>query len=108
MSGLWTDLGKAGFIGINVPAEFGGGGAGMAELAMVAEESAAAGLPAADRCWCPARSASRSCAGTGQPAQQQEWLTRLADGSTKMVFAITEPDAGSNSHQHHHHRPPGR
>jgi len=38
MSGLWSDLGKAGFIGINVPAEYGGGGAGMAELAMVAEE----------------------------------------------------------------------
>ena len=47
MTGLWSDLGKAGFIGINVPAEYGGGGAGMAELAMVAEESAAAGLPAA-------------------------------------------------------------
>src|SRR6478609_3967642 len=45
MSGLWADLGKAGFIGINVPAEYGGGGAGMAELAIVAEESAAAGCP---------------------------------------------------------------
>ncbi|MET0863119.1 MAG: acyl-CoA dehydrogenase family protein, partial [Nakamurella sp.] len=45
MTALWADLGKAGFIGINVPAEFGGGGAGMAELAMVAEESAAAGCP---------------------------------------------------------------
>ena len=47
MTGLWGDLGKAGFIGINVPAEFGGGGAGMAELAMVAEESGRR-VPAAD------------------------------------------------------------
>ena len=97
MSGLWTDLGKAGFIGINVPAEFGGGGAGMAELAMVAEESAAAG--------CPLLTLLVSSAigveilrRHGSAAQQQEWLTRLADGSTKVVFAITEPDAGSNSH----------
>ena len=45
MTGLWTDLGKAGFIGINVPEEYGGGGAGMSELAMVAEESAAGGCP---------------------------------------------------------------
>lgn len=97
MSALWTDLGKAGFIGINVPAEFGGGGAGMAELAMVAEESASVG--------CPLLTLLVSSAigveilrRHGSATQQQEWLTRLADGSTKVVFAITEPDAGSNSH----------
>ena len=97
MSGLWSDLGKAGFIGINVPAEFGGGGAGMAELAMVAEESAAAG--------CPLLTLLVSSAigveilrRHGTAAQRSEWLTRLADGGTKVVFAITEPDAGSNSH----------
>jgi len=35
----------------------------------------------------------------GSPEQKQEWLTQLADGGVKMAFAITEPDAGSNSHQ---------
>ena len=97
MSGLWSDLGKAGFIGINVPEEFGGGGAGMAELAMVAEESAAAG--------CPLLTLLVSSAigveilrRHGTAEQRREWLTRLADGGTKVVFAITEPDAGSNSH----------
>lgn len=97
MSELWQDLGKAGFIGINVPAEYGGGGAGMAELAMVTEESAAAGCPLL-------LLLVSSAIGVevlrrhGSPAQQQEWLTKLADGGTKVVFAITEPDAGSNSH----------
>ena len=97
MASLWEDLGKAGFIGINVPEEFGGGGAGMAELAMVTEESAAAGCPLL-------LLLVSSAIGVevlrrhGSPAQQQEWLTRLADGSTRVVFAITEPDAGSNSH----------
>ncbi|CCQ15316.1 putative acyl-CoA dehydrogenase [Rhodococcus sp. AW25M09] len=35
----------------------------------------------------------------GTADQKQEWLTPLADGSKIMVFGITEPDAGSNSHQ---------
>jgi alkylation response protein AidB-like acyl-CoA dehydrogenase len=35
----------------------------------------------------------------GSPAQREEWLTKLAAGRTKIVFAITEPDAGSNSHR---------
>jgi alkylation response protein AidB-like acyl-CoA dehydrogenase len=34
--------------------------------------------------------------GTGD--QKQRWLPGLADGSTIMAFGITEPDAGSNSH----------
>src|SRR5699024_8201297 len=42
---LWEELGRAGFIGINVPAEYGGGGAGMSELAVVAEASASVGCP---------------------------------------------------------------
>ena len=97
MTGLWSDLGKAGFIGINVPVEFGGGGAGMAELAMVAEESAAAGCPLLLLLVSSAISVE-VLRRHGSPAQQQEWLSRLADGGTKVVFAITEPDAGSNSH----------
>ena len=98
MSGLWSDLGKAGFIGINVPAEFGGGGAGMAELAMVAEESAAAGCPLLTLLVSSAISVE-ILRRHGSTAQQQQWLTALADGGTTVVFAITEPDAGSNSHR---------
>jgi alkylation response protein AidB-like acyl-CoA dehydrogenase len=35
----------------------------------------------------------------GSSEQKQEWLPRLATGEGKVVFAITEPDAGSNSHK---------
>jgi alkylation response protein AidB-like acyl-CoA dehydrogenase len=35
----------------------------------------------------------------GTQAQKDEWLPRLAAGRAKMCFAITEPDAGSNSHK---------
>jgi len=96
-SGLWSDLGKAGFIGINVPTEFGGGGAGMSELVVVAEEAAGAGCPLLLLLVSSAIGVE-VLAKHGSAAQQQEWLTQLSDGSIKMAFAITEPDAGSNSH----------
>src|SRR4029450_8306798 len=35
----------------------------------------------------------------GTDEQKQRGLPRLADGSITMGFAITEPDAGSNSHE---------
>jgi alkylation response protein AidB-like acyl-CoA dehydrogenase len=95
---LWQALGKQGFIGINIPEEYGGGGAGLEELTVVCEETAARGTPLL-----LLLVASAICgeviATYGSDAQKQEWLPRLADGSGKVVFAITEPDAGSNSHK---------
>jgi alkylation response protein AidB-like acyl-CoA dehydrogenase len=35
----------------------------------------------------------------GSEAPQKTWLPQLASGETRIVFAITEPDAGSNTHQ---------
>lgn len=40
---LWAEAGKLGFLGVNLPEEYGGGGAGMYELSLVMEEMAAAG-----------------------------------------------------------------
>ena len=42
---LWGALADGGFVGVNIPAEYGGGGQGLAELALVCEECAAAGVP---------------------------------------------------------------
>jgi alkylation response protein AidB-like acyl-CoA dehydrogenase len=35
----------------------------------------------------------------GTEQQKQRWLPPIADGTLTMAFAITEPDAGSNSHK---------
>ena len=35
----------------------------------------------------------------GSEEQKARWLPGLADGTSKVVFAITEPDAGSNTHE---------
>ncbi|RLV50926.1 acyl-CoA dehydrogenase [Nocardioides mangrovicus] len=95
---LWETLGKHGYIGINIPEEHGGGGAGLTELAIVVEESAARGTPLLLLLVASAISAE-VIATYGSDEQKAHWLPRLADGSGKVVFAITEPDAGSNSHQ---------
>jgi alkylation response protein AidB-like acyl-CoA dehydrogenase len=95
---LWADAAAAGYLGVAVPAEYGGGGAGMVELSIVAEEVAAAGCPLLLIVVSPAIAAS-VIARSGTTDQKERWLPRFADGSVKMSFAITEPDAGSNSHR---------
>ena len=95
---LWSELGSAGYLGVNIPEEYGGGGMGISELAIVAEELAAAGCPLLLIVVSPAICAS-IIAKFGTETQKQRWLPGMATGETKMAFAITEPDAGSNSHR---------
>jgi alkylation response protein AidB-like acyl-CoA dehydrogenase len=94
---LWTALGRAGFLGPNIPEEFGGAGVGISELALVCEEVAAAGCPLLMMVVSPAICGA-IIAAHGSKTLKQRWLPGLATGEIKMAFAITEPDAGSNSH----------
>jgi len=94
---LWDAVAEGGFLGVNVPEEYGGGGMGITELAIVQEELAAAGCPLLVIVVSPAICAT-IIAKFGTEAQKQRWLPRFATGELKMAFAITEPDAGSNSH----------
>src|SRR5438132_1700760 len=98
MTELWQQAGKLGFLGVNLPERYGGGGAGMYELSLVLEELAAAG------CGLLMMVVSPAICGTiiarfGTDEQKQHWLPGLASGSKIMAFAITEPEAGSNSHK---------
>lgn len=95
---VWTELGEAGFLGVNVPEEYGGGGGGLYELAVVCEEAARAGVPMLPIVFSPAI-AGNILVRHGSEEQKQRWLTRMATGELKISFAITEPDAGTNSHQ---------
>ena len=95
---LWQEAGKLGFLGVNLPAEYGGGGAGLYELAIVLEELATAG------CGLLMMVVSPAICGTiiaryGTQEQQRTWLPLLASGAAILAFGITEPDAGSNSHR---------
>src|ERR1700735_1644566 len=94
---LWQQAGAAGFLGVNLPAEYGGGGAGIYELAVVLEEVSAEGAPLIMMVVSPAI-VGTVLARYGTPEQRTRWLPGIADGSTVVAFGITEPDAGSNSH----------
>ncbi len=94
---LWLAIGKAGYLGINIPEEYGGGGGGIGDVAAVCEELAAQGCPLLMMVVSPA------ICGTvisrfGTDEQKQKWLPGICDGTETMAFAITEPDAGTNSH----------
>ena len=95
---LWREAGQLGFIGVNLPEEYGGGGAGMYELALVMEELSAGGCPLLMMVVSPAINGT-IIAKFGTPEQRTRWVPGIADGSITMAFAITEPDAGSNSHR---------
>ena len=95
---LWDEVGRLGYLGVNVPEEYGGGGHGIVELAIVAEELAAAGCPLLLIVVSPAICAT-VIGRSGTTEQKERWLPGLASGAAKMAFAITEPDAGSNSHK---------
>jgi alkylation response protein AidB-like acyl-CoA dehydrogenase len=95
---LWQALGKQGFIGVNLPEEFGGGGGGLSDLAVVVEATAAEGCPLLLLLVSSAIS-GEMLARFGTRQQQEAWLPAMADGRSKVVFAITEPDAGSNTHK---------
>lgn len=95
---MWLEAGKLGFIGVNLPEEYGGGGAGMYELSIVMEEIAAAGAGLLMLVVSPAI-CGNIIARFGTDEQKDRWIPGLADGTITMAFGITEPDAGSNSHQ---------
>ncbi len=97
MDELWKDLARNGFLGVNTPPEYGGEGAGISELAIVCEELARQGCPHLFLIVSPAICAS-VVAEYGSEAQKRKWLPPMASGEIKMAFAITEPDAGSNTH----------
>jgi alkylation response protein AidB-like acyl-CoA dehydrogenase len=95
---LWAEAGRLGYLGVNLPEEYGGGGGGLGDLAAVCEELAAAGCPLLLTVVSPA------ICGTiisryGTDEQRKQWLPGIAGGTFIMAFAITEPDAGSNAHK---------
>ncbi|GAA3505657.1 acyl-CoA dehydrogenase family protein [Streptomyces prasinosporus] len=95
---LWAEAAELGYLGVNLPEEYGGGGGGIAELSIVLEELGAAGCPLLMLVVSPAICGT-VIARFGTEEQKREWLPALADGTRTMAFGITEPDAGSNAHR---------
>lgn len=95
---LWQEAGKLGYLSVSLPEAYGGGGQGITELSVVLEELGAAGSPLLMLIVTPAITGT-VIARFGTDAQKRAWLPGLGDGTRKMAFGITEPDAGSNAHR---------
>lgn len=95
---LWSELGRHGYLAAGIPEADGGGGLGIAGVAILCEELAAAGCPLLTPVVSLAICGSL-IARHGSEEQRARWLPALGSGSARMAFALTEPDAGSNTHR---------
>ncbi len=91
---FWPDLGAQGFLGIHLPEEHGGQGAGMMELAVVVEELGRAAAPGP---WSTTAVVGAVVDGCGSLAQAKELLPGLADGTTpaSLVVPTGSPDGAA-------------
>lgn len=94
---LWREMGASGFLGVHLPEAYGGGGGGLVDLALVIEETASQGCPMFMLVISPAIAGSLLAAHATEE-MKREWLPGICEGTKKVAFAITEPDAGTNTH----------
>jgi acyl-CoA dehydrogenase len=88
----------AGWLGIAMPAEFGGGGLGITEAAVMMQAIAESGAG-----FSGASAVHMNIFGLnpavvfGTPDQKQRWLPPLISGKERACFAVTEPNTGLNT-----------
>jgi alkylation response protein AidB-like acyl-CoA dehydrogenase len=93
---LWDALAEMGFMGSLIPEEYGGSGLGLTALALGLEELSSAGIAASTLLLLTGMDAL-CILRNGSAALKWRFLPGIATGRLKFCFAITEPDAGSNS-----------
>ena len=96
MSELVEEIFSAGYGSVLLPSDFGGGGGGIEELCVVIEEFSRVGCPV-ERLVISPTICGLLVLDHGTDEQQCAWLPGIASGEIQFSFAITEPDAGSNS-----------
>jgi long-chain-acyl-CoA dehydrogenase len=92
---LWNKAGEAGFLGLSISADHGGGGGDFRHEVVLMEEIGYRGL---DSWGAPLHNAivMPYIENYGTPEQKQRWLPKLASGRYVGAIAMTEPGAGSD------------
>jgi alkylation response protein AidB-like acyl-CoA dehydrogenase len=85
---LWKGLAEMGFLGVAIPEQFGGAGAGHLELCVIAEEMgrAIAPVPFSSTVYL----AAEALLIAGSDAQKQKWLPKIASGEAIGTLALFE------------------
>jgi acyl-CoA dehydrogenase len=88
-------LGEAGFIGLTIPAEYGGRGLGHLHRYVVTEELLAAGAPVSAH-WFSDRQFAPALMSYGSQTQREELLPVIAAGRMHAAIGMSEHGAGSD------------
>ena len=92
---LWTRFAELGWLGLPVPAEFGGSGADVTTAAVLTEELARR-FPSIAVDWVVVSMTARLLVEAASPEQRARYLPALARGEFLMAFGMTEPDGGTD------------
>lgn len=88
-------LGSAGFLGLDIPARYGGHESGPLHRYVVMEELLAAGAPVAAH-WFAERQIAPALLHYGSEEQRLDFLPAIARGERYVGIGLSEPDAGSD------------
>lgn len=88
-------LGKAGFLGLTLPTEYGGGGLGPFARFVVVEELLSVGAPVAAH-WIGDRQSAPLILNYGTEAQHQHYIPPICRGEIFFCIGMSEPGAGSD------------
>ncbi len=88
-AGFWQQLAAQGWLGIVYPEEHGGSGLGLVDLVVLMEEMGRRVMPGPF--FSSVLLGGAAIMEAGNPAQQAEWLPRIAAGEKKAALAWTEP-----------------
>lgn len=92
---LWRELCKAGYVGAAVPEHLGGGGSSLDAVVAVGEEMGAAGMPLLS--FIMTELCLPVLARHALPETAARLVPPIIAGDRRLAFAVTEPDAGTNS-----------
>jgi acyl-CoA dehydrogenase len=90
----WRKIGAAGFLLLDIPAEYGGGGGDFRHEALLYEETNRRGLSGFGQS--VHSIAAHYVLNYGTEEQKQRWLPRMARGELIGAIGMTEPGAGSD------------
>ncbi len=94
---LYDKLGEQGWLGINIPEEYGGSGAGAVEVAILLEELGRVFLDLSFWVFRAVTWGGLAIGRGGSEELKRELLPEVASGELTVCFSLTEPDAGSDA-----------